>query len=774
MATLNTRDPVQGLIDYVLDVKPYHTKILEVWVEYIYGDAVNGTIKDAMAMEIDIAFDRARKYCKYGWDMQTWGKMLADLDISEIVPGTITYNTNKTIAKSEAYQMYFDYLCDMWRFNNGEGDQPVISSVVGSRYYPLSFSVVLNAAKQYFADINSNFEYWYEPSTRKLYKRVGTEWHEQSAYVSVIQPLDPVDMDVWVNTLNMTLFVYLSGSWTENTNFYVSYKAPTALPRYPPEWNSTWDRPECNPPYGETWVYAYIADELAFEHGQELFLNETIRTMVFDPTGSTVEKSGGTSRVEYPITYKTTVTQDSDGRYNISRQEISIITDPTNPDVINHPYQIALDGNEFEGFGLDRNRKGVRLTEFLVWKFKSETEGMQLITDTVINRDTYGFKVVNGVLTAQTITASGRTDIDCPFNDGQIVYFTSSDDLPTYSLLTQDYRRPVSLMRYQPYRIKKITARTFSVVLLRTKKQFDAASGNRVAPAYPTYEVDDVAMGSSPYLTFLTAGSGQLHFGIGHPIAFMEVHSSEKGDSIHGSFKDGLFSTNEAFPGYRYSQISDVLIGFDDHGTTRNAFVLEGNYTKLGAGEIIQVIGSSGSKNDGDWVITKATLWANVVLDSTGTPTRDSNGRMTAVAAPAWWNEVMMGDWPEANLLGTEYYSVTTVSVAGTAPSTQYPFGNVAFKYFTFGEPSVSQNIAATQVSESLIFGSAVLKQNADGSWQMVPELGTPGVSVNLKETIKVSIQEQFEPNGYGIPTIGSFDIHYYDIASYDDGVSRQ
>lgn len=771
MATLNTRDPVQGLIDYVQDVKPFHTKILEVWVEYIYGDKIEAVIKDAMKMEVRIAFDRARKYCDYGWDMTGWGNMLAGLSVDELMPGSFSYGSGKSIKKSDAFQLYFDYLCAVWLWNSGEGEQPVVSSNPTSKFYVLSFAPILAAAKEYFAQINSNFEYWYEPQQRKLYKKVGHSWHEQSAFISTLEPTGAVEMDVWVNTLNMTLFVYMSGTWQESTNIYVSYKTPTPSPRYPPEWNSVWDRPECNPPWGETWVYAYVTDELTFEHGQELFLSETIRTMVFDPTGEPQNAGPGLARTEYPIKYKTNVSQGSDGRYNITRQEISIITDPTNPEIINHPYAISLDGFEFEGFGLDRNRKGVRLTEFLVWKFKSETEGMQLIADTVINRDTFGYKVSNGHLVTQSITSNGRVDIDCPFNDGQVVYFTSSDDLPTYSLLTQDYRRPISLLRYTPYKIKKISAREFSVVLLKIKPEFDVA-GNRIVPNHPTYIVDAEMMGSSPYLTFVTNGHGELHFGIGHPVPFIETRQLV-GDTIRARIKDDIYSTSEAFPGYRYSQIRDVITGFDDHGTLRNAFVLDGNYTKLGKGEIISVIGSSGAKNDGDWVVTKATLWTNVRLDINGVPLRDGTNRMIPISAPSWWNELFMFDWPQANLLGSEFYSVTTIGIAGVAPSTQYPFGHVAFRYFTFGEPGVSQNVAQTSVRDELRFGSYVLVQQPDGSWEMVPEVGAPGQAIVFKDTIHATIQEQLLPNEYGVPTIGSFDIHYYDIASYDDGVSR-
>lgn len=47
MATsIKVNDPVQGLISYVLDVKPYHTKIAEIIVEYIYNDNLNVTMTE--------------------------------------------------------------------------------------------------------------------------------------------------------------------------------------------------------------------------------------------------------------------------------------------------------------------------------------------------------------------------------------------------------------------------------------------------------------------------------------------------------------------------------------------------------------------------------------------------------------------------------------------------------------------------------------------------------------------------------------------------------
>jgi len=45
-AYIRQLDPIQGLVDYVLDVKPYHTKIVEVMIEYVYNDNVTGIVSD--------------------------------------------------------------------------------------------------------------------------------------------------------------------------------------------------------------------------------------------------------------------------------------------------------------------------------------------------------------------------------------------------------------------------------------------------------------------------------------------------------------------------------------------------------------------------------------------------------------------------------------------------------------------------------------------------------------------------------------------------------
>lgn len=48
------RDPIQGLIDYINVVKPYHTKIAEVRVVYKHEDLVNASISENLTFSINI------------------------------------------------------------------------------------------------------------------------------------------------------------------------------------------------------------------------------------------------------------------------------------------------------------------------------------------------------------------------------------------------------------------------------------------------------------------------------------------------------------------------------------------------------------------------------------------------------------------------------------------------------------------------------------------------------------------------------------------------
>lgn len=61
-------DPVSGLVDYVLEVKPYHTKILEVLVEYIHTDCIDITIEEAFYLSLGQPHESILGL--WGWDVE--------------------------------------------------------------------------------------------------------------------------------------------------------------------------------------------------------------------------------------------------------------------------------------------------------------------------------------------------------------------------------------------------------------------------------------------------------------------------------------------------------------------------------------------------------------------------------------------------------------------------------------------------------------------------------------------------------------------------------
>jgi len=59
----NQIDPVQGLVDYTLNVKPFHSKIIEVLVDYIHNDLVGVTVVDTMNFKLSVDANYTPLYC---------------------------------------------------------------------------------------------------------------------------------------------------------------------------------------------------------------------------------------------------------------------------------------------------------------------------------------------------------------------------------------------------------------------------------------------------------------------------------------------------------------------------------------------------------------------------------------------------------------------------------------------------------------------------------------------------------------------------------------
>lgn len=69
-----TKEPTQSLIDFVQDVKPYHTKVVEILIDYVYQETVNVSVQERLDWDIELSFDGCQlPESNYGEDVGRYG-----------------------------------------------------------------------------------------------------------------------------------------------------------------------------------------------------------------------------------------------------------------------------------------------------------------------------------------------------------------------------------------------------------------------------------------------------------------------------------------------------------------------------------------------------------------------------------------------------------------------------------------------------------------------------------------------------------------------------
>lgn len=67
-------DPVAGLVEYVQEIKPYHTKIIEVLVEYVHTDCIDVTITE----DFELALGVPSNPLAWGWSQEEANRLFND------------------------------------------------------------------------------------------------------------------------------------------------------------------------------------------------------------------------------------------------------------------------------------------------------------------------------------------------------------------------------------------------------------------------------------------------------------------------------------------------------------------------------------------------------------------------------------------------------------------------------------------------------------------------------------------------------------------------
>ncbi len=99
----HTQDPIQGLIDYVEEIKPYHTKILEVAVTYAQSEDLDITISEEFFLDVSLFYPALAdddnvpiRICPEGWGV-IWDRpspyIVVDAAIS---PSTVSLDEDQS------------------------------------------------------------------------------------------------------------------------------------------------------------------------------------------------------------------------------------------------------------------------------------------------------------------------------------------------------------------------------------------------------------------------------------------------------------------------------------------------------------------------------------------------------------------------------------------------------------------------------------------------------------------------------------------------------
>lgn len=128
---MTEKDSVQGLIDFVTLVKPFHTKIIEVLIEHEHQEKINTTINDSCLLDEDIEYVQSQEQLilmQFGSndDQRTHGDPVDFLLISPNVNYSFVGNSSQTQAVNITNKAFVVAGDQRQYFHNGD----VIEAVV--------------------------------------------------------------------------------------------------------------------------------------------------------------------------------------------------------------------------------------------------------------------------------------------------------------------------------------------------------------------------------------------------------------------------------------------------------------------------------------------------------------------------------------------------------------------------------------------------------------------------------------------------------------------
>src|SRR5271157_5091393 len=155
-------DPIQGLIDYVNVIKPYHTKIFEVDFEFVYTDYIMTTISDVMELMISgvsEALVSPMDPALYWYDPATMVFSVWNGTAWVVSPNTTVSTTMPLNPTLDSY--WFNPTTDILYYWNGDPWIPIPINLIISNTPPF-----VTPPPPTFAN-----ELWYDPTIDTLFLR---------------------------------------------------------------------------------------------------------------------------------------------------------------------------------------------------------------------------------------------------------------------------------------------------------------------------------------------------------------------------------------------------------------------------------------------------------------------------------------------------------------------------------------------------------------------------------------------------------------------------
>lgn len=201
--TCNT-DKIQTVVDFIGDIKPFHSKIYEVHLTYEMSESVQASVSDQHSWDVDIVFDYDDEMpiADYGWDVSVWDDVwkaghVHRQPIVEINPVGGFISLVDDVTYSFASDAYYKGVTPVivTKFDPVTGRYTLARPVPWETGYPVSvectmlYPAPINAASTYYVIVESPISVRLAETKAKAQAGLGIQYDNYSAGTLTLRAL---------------------------------------------------------------------------------------------------------------------------------------------------------------------------------------------------------------------------------------------------------------------------------------------------------------------------------------------------------------------------------------------------------------------------------------------------------------------------------------------------------------------------------------------------------------------------------------------------------